>query len=107
PGQESATRIEYPYRIAIGNAACARIGGSDLDRFAPTDLGRLAQAGRIKLAVQADSRLIGQQVKRVALDLVAAQPFVRLAPDRMARAFLIAISGNGLGEYFYFPRRGV
>src|SRR6266567_491872 len=107
PGQAGTPVVEDPYEVAVAQAAGCCVGRMQPHRFTPGDLERLAVRADVQLAVQPGPRLVGDQLQAEAPGGGRAEPFVRFAPDRVARAVWVTVAVDGFREDFDFPgRRG-
>ena len=89
-GEARAARVVHAHHVAVGDAARFRVGRIDRDRLAARDLAAGADRAAIHLAVQPVARLARDEMQRIGLGVLAAEPFPRLDPGRMRRAVVVA-----------------
>ena len=89
-GEARAARIVDAHHVAVADAARLGVRRIDRDRLAARDLAAGADRAAIHLAVQAVARLARDEMQRIGLGVLAAEPFPRLDPGRMRRAIVVA-----------------
>src|SRR4051812_43265426 len=94
-GKAGTAIVENPDDIATLDAALFRIGRMNPERLASLHLLVHAQRRRVQLAVQPGSRLVRNQMQRMARRLGRPKPFGRLQPSGVTGAVVISKSGDG------------
>jgi hypothetical protein len=105
PRQQRASGIEHFHHVAIANTACGSIVRMDPQRLAPGNFGVPAYATVVILAMQAGTRLAGEQMQRPFAGNRLLILRFRLVPVRMTRTFFVAKPGNRLRKKLYLAGR--